>query len=247
MRLTVLGYWGGHPAPGSACSGYLLEHSDVRILLDCGSGVVSQLLRRNTLGQLSAVIITHGHYDHSSDLGVLGYGLLVERQLGHRDKPLPTYVPRGLQVDSPLDSGDDLDLREIEEGIVLDIEGIRIRFARTVHPVECYAVRCEANGRVLAYSGDTGVSEAVEILAAKADCFLSEASLYDGQEGPASAAGHLTARQAGALARRAEVKRLVITHYPQYGDFDQLRKQAEEGFGTEVEVITRCLETFDIV
>lgn len=246
MRLIVLGYWGGHPAPGSACAGYMVEHGATRILLDCGSGVVAQMLTRYRLGEISAAVITHKHYDHSSDVGVLGYGLLVDRQLGRRDAPLATYVPNDFQLDAPLDSQEDLDLKQIDDGATLTVGGIRLRFARTNHPVECHAVRLEAEGRSLVYTGDTAVSESVEALADKADVFLCEASLYDGQEDTASAAGHLTARQAGELAARAGVRRLIITHYPQYGDKAALKVQAEEGFGRPVEVINETLQRFDV-
>ena len=38
MKLTVLGCNGPYPAPGGACSGYLLQEGDTGVLLDCGAG-----------------------------------------------------------------------------------------------------------------------------------------------------------------------------------------------------------------
>ena len=49
---------------------------------------------------------------------------------------------------------------------------------------------------------------------------------------------HMTARQAGALAKEAQVKELIITHfYPEY-DLETLRAQAQEGYGARVELAT---------
>ena len=42
MRLTALGVYGPFPRAGSACSGYVVETGETRILLDCGSGVFSR-------------------------------------------------------------------------------------------------------------------------------------------------------------------------------------------------------------
>lgn len=41
MKVTVIGCWGGYPAAKEASSGYLLEHDGYKILMDCGSGVLS--------------------------------------------------------------------------------------------------------------------------------------------------------------------------------------------------------------
>ena len=56
MRLTVLGSSGGYPAPGSACSGYLLEDADTRLWIDAGSGTFARLLEHCTPDRLSAVL-----------------------------------------------------------------------------------------------------------------------------------------------------------------------------------------------
>jgi ribonuclease BN (tRNA processing enzyme) len=44
MRITVLGGCGGWPAAGQACSGYLVEHEDFRLLVDPGYAILPRLL-----------------------------------------------------------------------------------------------------------------------------------------------------------------------------------------------------------
>ena len=92
MRLTVLGSSGGYPAPGSACSGYLLEDADTRLWIDAGSGTFARLLEHCTPDRLSAVLISHLHADHWTDLIV---GLHTLRFAFERDEPLPVYGPEG--------------------------------------------------------------------------------------------------------------------------------------------------------
>ena len=77
MRLTILGNNGPYPAPGGACSGYLLESDSGRtsLLLDCGPGVLAQLTQRVAVEDLDAIALSHLHYDHMSDMLPLHYAL----------------------------------------------------------------------------------------------------------------------------------------------------------------------------
>ena len=61
MFLTVLGRHGPYPRPGGACSGYLLEDGETRVLIDCGSGVLSRLLEIMRPEQLDAIVLSHLH------------------------------------------------------------------------------------------------------------------------------------------------------------------------------------------
>jgi len=81
---------------------------------------------------------------------------------------------------------------------------------RVNHPVETYGVRLQHGGRVLAYSADTAPCEALTRLAQDADLFLCEASYVHGEENPPDL--HLTGREAGEAATKANAARLVLTH-----------------------------------
>ena len=73
MDLMVIGCDGTYPSANGACSGYLVRAGDARILMDCGSGVMSKLMALMDPARLSAVILTHWHNDHASDMLVLRY------------------------------------------------------------------------------------------------------------------------------------------------------------------------------
>ena len=91
MKLTILGCNGPYPAAGGACSGYLLESDsgDTCILIDCGTGALANLMASGALDRLDAVVLSHLHYDHMSDMLPMQYAL----QFDPRPTPLPVYAP----------------------------------------------------------------------------------------------------------------------------------------------------------
>ena len=91
-----------------------------------------------------------------------------------------------------------------------------------------------AEGRRLVYSADTGPGGDLAALAAGADLLLCEASLASGP-GPQSWPYHLSAAEAGALAREAGVGRLLLTHLAPMLDPARSVAEAAEAFGGPVE------------
>lgn len=235
MNIHVLGYWGAYPEAGEATTGLLVQTDTANVLVDCGSGVLSQLFKVCQFRDLTAVIITHHHHDHAADLGVLSYTALIHRQMGTRKEKLPVYMPSGSPVEQALEREPLIQLQRITDTSRIDIGGIDITFARTQHPVYCLAVRMTYKGRTFVFSADSSLCPNLTQIARDADLFLCEANMYDGQEDAAKHAGHLTAGQAGALAREAGVKKLALTHYPHHGNLDDLIRQASAAFHGPVE------------
>jgi ribonuclease BN (tRNA processing enzyme) len=95
-------------------------------------------------------------------------------------------------------------------------------------------MRIEHGGRALAYSGDSGTCDQLVDLAAGADLFLCEASFRDGDDNPPDV--HLTGREAGHLAARAAVDRLVVTHVPPWHDPAHTRTEARSSYDGLVEL-----------
>ncbi len=232
MKLTVLGRYGPFEGPSGACSGYLLEAGDARVLIDCGNGVVGRLWHHGGYSDLDAVVLTHLHPDHISDLFVLRYALDGERAQGRRAGPLPVYsLPEPGEDFRRLPYKDVYDVRAYGPGDVVTLGGLTLRFAPTRHWVPACAVRAEAEGRCFVFSSDTGWSDSVAELARGADLFLCEANLLRGES-----EGHLSAFQAGELARLAGARRLLITHlFPGVAE-SELRREAEAGYGGPVAV-----------
>lgn len=232
MRLTVLGMYGPFEAAGGACSGYLVTVGGTRVLIECGNGVLGRLQQHCGYNDLDAIILSHLHSDHTSDLFVLRYALDNEQRKGRRHAPLPVYtLPEPEEEFRRLPYKSVYDVRTYAPGDAVTIGSLTLRFAATRHFIPTCAIGVEAGGRRLVFSGDTGYSEDVIEFARGADLFLCEANLYREEN-----EGHLNGLQAGQMARAAGVRRLMLTHlYPGMSREDQ-RREAEAGFGGPVEV-----------
>jgi ribonuclease BN (tRNA processing enzyme) len=234
MKLRILGENGPYPAPGGATTGLLLSTEQGNVLIDCGSAVFAEMTRYIGIADLDAVIITHHHADHVSDIPVLRYAVMIQRLQGGRKEPLTIYANK-----EPAKDFQNLPFMDHVQAVPLDVNsqielcGMTFTFANTKHAIPCLAVSAEYRGKRFVFSGDSGLSEELERLATGADFFLCEASWLHKDKGPDSI-GHLTAKEVGEIGKRAGVKTLCLTHiYPGY-DRSLLKAEAEAEFGGEV-------------
>jgi len=234
MKLRILGETGPFPAPGGATTGYLLSTEHGNVLIDCGSAVVSELTKHLAIQDLDAVIITHHHADHVSDIPVLRYAVMIHRLHGKREQPLTIYANKRPEKEfGELPLGDHVLAEPLDANSKLELCGMTFTFADTKHAIPCLAVSAEYQGKRFVFSGDSGPCETLERLATGADFFLCEASWLEQDKGPESI-GHFTAREVGELGKRIGVKTLCLTHiYPDY-DRKLLQAEAEAEFGREV-------------
>lgn len=227
MELKVLGCFGPYPAPGQACSGYLLKSGRHSILLDCGNGVLSQLLYLANPRDLDAVVLSHLHSDHVSDLFILRYCLQMN---GEEAGPLTVYAPG-----EPLEEFNRLTYKTyLQATAVSDLDVIRvgdftIRFNSGIHAVPSHIITVENEGRKLVYSGDTEYFPELADIAKDADLFLCEAN-YEKKDIEAGQKNHLAAFQAARVAAEANVKRLVITHHHPRKNLEQVLLEAGREF-----------------
>ncbi|MYV52320.1 ribonuclease Z [Streptomyces sp. SID3212] len=93
-------------------------------------------------------------------------------------------------------------------------------------------------GQRFAFVMDTRLCDGVHTLAEGCDLLVIESTFLDEDEALATDHGHLTAGQAGRVARDAGVRHLVLTHFSQrYGDPEAFERQARAaGFTGEVTV-----------
>jgi ribonuclease BN (tRNA processing enzyme) len=235
MKLTVVGCSGSYPGPDSPSSCYLVEEDyeggTYRLVLDMGNGALGALQRYVDLRDVNAAAISHLHADHSFDLSVY---YVVSRY--HPDGPmpkLPLYAPAGADRFLSRSYGPEpdpgillhFDYRDLADGLVAELGPFKVTFVSVDHPVEAYAMRLEAGGKVLVYSGDTGPIEALDKIAVGADTFLCEASFVESKTNPPHL--HLTGAEAGATATKAGVGRLLITHIPTWTDRSEVERDTK--------------------
>ncbi|GBE23597.1 MAG TPA: MBL fold metallo-hydrolase [Actinobacteria bacterium] len=237
MRLTVLGSNGTFSTPGRPTSGYLIRHADTRIWVDTGPGTFAALQTVIDYRTIDAVVVTHVHADHSVDL----FGFYHAVKYGpDGNAPIPVFCPEGLQEQVTCylggpehDPAGTFDFRICDDGSAATVGSIGLKFSRTDHGVPTLAVRAEADGRVLVYSSDTGPAGDWARLAERADLFVCEAT-YQGAAEDKPWPQHLTAAEAGEIARGQVVDKLMITHIWPFLDPGRSVTEAEATFGRPV-------------
>jgi ribonuclease BN (tRNA processing enzyme) len=245
MELTVLGAHGTWPSAGGATSGFLVRHEGAALWIDAGTGTLANLQRHIGLFDVDAVVISHSHPDHVTDL----YSYLYARLFSPEQPPkIPLYLaPRVAERFNPLLTDDSTEMRlaegfdvaVVDPGQTVEVGPFRIRTAPMRHTVPTIGVRVDADRSSFAYSADTGPTDELVSLARGSDILVAEASwLEDGQERPPI---HLSAREAGEAASAAAVNRVVLTHLRPYIDRDHAREEAAGSFDGDVLVATEGL------
>ena len=239
MKLTALGVWGGYPTRDGGTTSYLLQSdSGFNLLLDCGSRAVTELEHELAPTCLDAVVLSHYHEDHIADLGALRQyrQLYPKGQDGWDGAILLIYGHN----ESAYEFGK-LTLENVSEGHAYDVENgteigpFSLTFLKTVHPVVNYAMKIveKGTGQVLVYTGDTGYFEKLVDFAKDADILLADVYFFKDK---AKMPNHLSSIEAGEIARQAGVKKLILTHLPQFGDLQVLRQEAQDAAGANIAV-----------
>ncbi|MGT2771942.1 MBL fold metallo-hydrolase [Streptococcus marimammalium] len=217
MKVTTLGCWGAYPYQDGGTTSYLITGSDgFQLLMDVGSRAINELEKEISPLALDAVIISHYHPDHIADLGVLFHYRLLYPKTLWQPKLLPVYGH-----DEDKNEFAKLSFPDVAKGIAYNVSGVEIigpfeiTFIKTVHPVPCYAMRIKerTTDQVLVFTGDTGYFDGLADFTKDADLFLADVYLFEGNENHFA---HLTSKEAGQIAKEAEVKKLVLTHLPQF-------------------------------
>ena len=220
MRFTTLGTGTISLTAERSCAGYLFEAEELRLLIDCGSGITRRLAQRGDAWRtITHVALTHFHIDHHGDLPTLifawKYGFLPPRT-----KPVTVVGPVG--TTALLDRlaaaygawltapGFPLTVQEITPADSIALPGeTRLTCHAVPHTPESVAYSIERGGRRIVYTGDTGPSDALAAWAHGCDLLVCECSLPSSMAIPE----HLTPEQCGALAGAAAPRHLALSHF----------------------------------
>ena len=233
MRITVVGCSGSFPGPDAPSSCYLVEHDGSRMLLDMGNGSLGALQRYTDIYGIDGVIISHLHVDHFIDL--CSYYVALRYRPGGGVPPVPVWGPPGTAgrltaaygLGGASAMNGEMDFHVARDAFT--VGPFSIRTAPVVHPVASRAIRVEAGGRSLTYSGDTGPTDVLTELAQGTDLALFEASFLSSRDNPPDL--HLSGRQAAEHAAAARAGRLLLTHLVPWNDSDEVLAEAREVVG----------------
>ncbi len=228
IRLTIVGCAGSTAGPESPASCYLLESEDAdgrmwKVVMELGSGAIGPLQRHCDPARVDGVLISHGHPDHSADLGALS---VLRRYGPARDEDLPLIPllgPAGLDQRVEEFAGDPdgkdmavYDYQPLSHGDEARIGPFTIRAARARHPVPALAYLVTAGDSRLLFTGDTDRCDEVDELATQAGIILGEAGWAHREVNPEGI--HMNGDQLGRMAAEAGVEGLIVTHIASWVD-----------------------------
>ena len=250
MHFAFLGTSGSVPSAARDTTSIVVVAPAGAVLIDCGGSPIQKLRRVGVDPQaLTAVVITHIHPDHSYGLPALVRNLAVlERQAPLTVHCRPEHVEplRGLlslfgTLERPGMFALTVRAIDLVDGAhAFDMGPLSVRTSPNEHgTMPNFAVRVDAaGGRSVVYSSDTRPCDAVVALARGADTLVHDATYSERHRSRAGGHAHSTAAEAGEVAARSGVRRLILTHIgAEYHDeVDSLADEARRRFPGEVEV-----------
>ena len=215
MNITICGKYGPYPKAGGATSSYLLSSDDALVAFEFGAGALSRLCEFSSIEKLDALVLSHFHFDHCSDAGVLGYALLRLYSLGRVNKPLKVYCPKdNSPLATAIKSMKAFECVELADGDEICVKDLKFRFYSVNHPVPCLGFRVTDGKKTFAYGGDSNVCDALNDGVKDADLALLDGGLLlrDWNEKKP----HLSVKHCSELSAKHGVKTIITHLNPEY-------------------------------
>jgi ribonuclease BN (tRNA processing enzyme) len=219
MKLTVVGSGDAFGSGGRLQTCYHVALPGEEILIDCGATAVIGMQR---LGlepdRVSTIFISHLHGDHFAGLV---WWLLYAHYVTKRTAPLTVTGPVGIAErfamaaetlfpgSTKIERRFEMRFLEYAEATPLTVGSVRVTPYEVSHPSGAppYALRLEADGKTLSFSGDTEWVESLLPTAKDADLFIAECFGFDVKVGY-----HMTWRNIETNLDRLGAKRVMLTH-----------------------------------
>ncbi len=216
LTITPLGTVSPYCKEEHNCPGFLINYKDYKILLDCGNGITRYLHFPVDLNNLS-VVITHYHIDHYGDIGALQYASFVYHNLGKIGKKINIYLPKediNYRKKAICQNNEAYSLyHDINEKSPIYLADLKITFKNNQsHSIPSYMVKLETNEFKVVYTSDIGTTNWQELIkfCKNADILISESSFLKSHNSLSKT--HLTAYDAGSLAKECNASKLLLTH-----------------------------------
>ena len=247
MRLTILGCGDAFSSGGRFSSSYLIDSVDKRFLLDCGPSILPAIKRASIdPNGIPLIFISHLHGDHIAGLPFFVLDAMFQSM---RAAPLTIIGPPGLEArfrlacevfyprffDMPLPF--ELNFVEIDKSVRREFGGIGVTPFEMNHfsGSPSFALRFDLEGKIFAFSGDSGWTDNVIHAGKGADLYLIECCHYDLQ-----LPMHLDYLTIAKNFDRIGADKLVLTHMcegmlARHGDVNKARCiLAEDGMVIDI-------------
>lgn len=218
MKIKVIGKYGRYAPFNAATNCYLIQSdSGKNIVLDLGSGGLSGLQKYIDIKDIDIVIITHLHFDHASDLGVLAYSL---GYLGL--SKLKVYMPETPEILKECFATNQFNIAYINDKLRFNVDNIDFNFAKSPHPVDTFSVIMTENNKKLVYTSDCSMAGIIKANTADADIVIGDSCIL--QENHKIGAPHISVKE---LAENVpEDCKLYLAHLT-YGQENEILLEAK--------------------
>ena len=239
MTLQVLGSGGPESGDKRASSAYVIwVEGKTKVLIDFGGGASLRFEEASAnIADLDVILLTHLHVDHTADLPALLKSSFFTRASGNlhifgpsKNKFMPStkiFIERLFQnnkgawqyLGDHLDGSADLQVKthNIQESLKVEViyknKNIKVSAISVHHgPIPAIAYRVDIGKKSVTFSGDmNGDNHTLEILAKNTDILVAHNAVPKGSQGVARKL-HMTPDVIGDIAKKAKVKKLVLSH-----------------------------------
>jgi ribonuclease BN (tRNA processing enzyme) len=219
MRLRFLGCGDAFGSGGRMNTCFHVTTDATGFLIDCGASAMISLRRFSVdPNRIETIFISHLHGDH---FGGLPFFILDAQLYSRRETPLTIAGPPGLgaRLDQAMEllfPGSTTVARrfrtkviELTPGQPARVNQVAVTPILVSHPCGAppLALRFEAEGKVLAYTGDSQWTDALVEAGREADLLIAEALFFD-----KSVKWHLDYATLAAHLVEIGAKRVILTH-----------------------------------
>ena len=187
--------------------------------MDLGSGTLTKILKKIDINDLKFVYLSHLHFDHVSDVGILSYAVAFLK----KDKKLKVYFhDDGSQIANVIKGIKEFDCVNVLENQIYTEENFVFSCYKMTHPVTSYGIKISDGESTLAYTGDTTLNDNIYNLINGSDFLLADGAFL--QKDYSENKPHMSIKQVVDISEKHKIRTLV-SHLSFNYDDSQVKKE----------------------